>query len=73
MPTSVYGNLRDFLANICWYFVSSYMLQKLFALADQTAAPDNVDALQHQEVLLPGHVLTMYAKASSLQSNGKLF
>ena len=39
------------------------MLQKLFALADQTAAPDNVDALQHQEVLLPGHVLTMYAKA----------
>lgn len=39
-----------------------FMLQKLFALADQTAAPDNVDALQHQEVLLPGHVLTMYAK-----------
>lgn len=39
------------------------MLQKLFALADHTAAPDNVDALQHQEILLPGHVLTMYAKA----------
>ncbi|KAI5063258.1 hypothetical protein GOP47_0021805, partial [Adiantum capillus-veneris] len=39
-----------------------FMLQKLFALADHTAAPDNVDALQHQEILLPGHVLTMYAK-----------
>lgn len=39
-----------------------FMLQKLFALADKTAAPDNVDSLQHQEVLLPGHLLTMYAK-----------
>ncbi|KAH7297471.1 hypothetical protein KP509_26G071000 [Ceratopteris richardii] len=39
-----------------------FMLQKLFAVADHTAAPDNVDAIQHQEILLPGHVLTMYAK-----------
>lgn len=45
------------------------MLQKLFALADQTSAPDNVDALQHQEVLLPGHILTMYAKVGSHQPN----
>jgi hypothetical protein len=38
------------------------MLQKLFALVDGTAAPDNADALQHQEVLLPGHLLTIVVK-----------
>ncbi|KAK1305133.1 DNA-directed RNA polymerase II subunit RPB2 [Acorus calamus] len=35
---------------------------KLFALVDQTAAPDNADALQNQEVLLPGHLVTVYLK-----------
>ncbi|KAH7653427.1 DNA-directed RNA polymerase I subunit RPA2 protein [Dioscorea alata] len=39
-----------------------FMLQKLFALVDQTAAPDNPDALQNQEVLLPGHLITLYVK-----------
>jgi DNA-directed RNA polymerase I subunit RPA2 len=39
-----------------------FMLQKLFALVDGTAAPDNADALQHQEVLLPGHLLTIVVK-----------
>lgn len=39
-----------------------FMLQKLFALADQTAAPDNPDTLQNHEVLLPGHLLTIYLK-----------
>ncbi|KAK1256915.1 DNA-directed RNA polymerase II subunit RPB2 [Acorus gramineus] len=39
-----------------------FMLQKLFALVDQTAAPDNADALQNQEVLLPGHLVTVYLK-----------
>ncbi|KAJ0974432.1 hypothetical protein J5N97_016397 [Dioscorea zingiberensis] len=39
-----------------------FMLQKLFALVDQTASPDNPDALQNQEVLLPGHLITLYIK-----------
>ncbi|PKA48040.1 DNA-directed RNA polymerase II subunit RPB2 [Apostasia shenzhenica] len=39
-----------------------FMLQKLFALVDQTAAPDHVDALQNMEVLLIGHVMTVYIK-----------
>lgn len=39
-----------------------FMLQKLYALVDQTAARDNPDALQNQEVLLPGHLITIYLK-----------
>ncbi|KAJ4969689.1 hypothetical protein NE237_002788 [Protea cynaroides] len=39
-----------------------FMLQKLFALVDQTAAPDNPDTLQFHEVLLPGHLITIYLK-----------
>ncbi|KAH9310677.1 hypothetical protein KI387_025712, partial [Taxus chinensis] len=39
-----------------------FMLQKLFALVDQTAAPDNPDTLQNHEVLLPGHLLTIFLK-----------
>ncbi|XP_057976334.1 DNA-directed RNA polymerase I subunit 2 isoform X2 [Malania oleifera] len=39
-----------------------FMLQKLFSLIDQTSAPDNLDALQNQEVLLPGHLITIYLK-----------
>ncbi|GLJ25400.1 hypothetical protein SUGI_0486220 [Cryptomeria japonica] len=39
-----------------------FMLQKLFALVDETAAPDNPDTLQNHEVLLPGHLLTIYVK-----------
>ncbi|KAK8963893.1 Pyridoxal biosynthesis protein PDX1 [Platanthera guangdongensis] len=43
-------------------FSFSFMLQKLFALVDQTATPDNVDALQNMEVLLIGHLITVYLK-----------
>lgn len=42
------------------------MLQKLFSLVDQTSVPDNPDALQNQEVLLPGHLITIYLKVKSL-------
>ncbi|KAG0595858.1 hypothetical protein M758_UG204100 [Ceratodon purpureus] len=39
-----------------------FMLQKLFALVDGMAAPDNADALQNHEILLPGHLLTIVVK-----------
>ncbi|CAL9777459.1 unnamed protein product [Musa acuminata subsp. burmannicoides] len=39
-----------------------FLLQKLYALVDQTATPDNPDALQNQEILLPGHLITIYLK-----------
>ncbi|KAF1896751.1 hypothetical protein Lal_00034451 [Lupinus albus] len=39
-----------------------FMLQKLFSLVDQTSVPDNPDSLQNQEVLLPGHLITLYLK-----------
>nr|CAB3499265.1 unnamed protein product [Digitaria exilis] len=39
-----------------------FMLQKLYALVDQTASPDNADALQFQEALLPGHLITVFLK-----------
>ncbi|MED6173334.1 DNA-directed RNA polymerase I subunit RPA2 [Stylosanthes scabra] len=43
-----------------WPFI--FMLQKLFSLIDQTSVPDNPDSLQNQEVLLPGHLITLYLK-----------
>ncbi|RLN39277.1 hypothetical protein C2845_PM01G38370 [Panicum miliaceum] len=39
-----------------------FMLQKLYAIVDQTASPDNPDALQFQEALLPGHLITIFLK-----------
>lgn len=39
-----------------------FMLQKLYALVDQTTSPDNPDALQFQEALLPGHLITVFLK-----------
>ncbi|XP_006601019.1 DNA-directed RNA polymerase I subunit 2-like isoform X2 [Glycine soja] len=39
-----------------------FMLQKLFSLIDQTSVPDNPDSLQNHEVLLPGHLITLYLK-----------
>lgn len=39
-----------------------FMLQKLFSLVDQTSVPDNPDSLQNHEVLLPGHLITLYLK-----------
>lgn len=38
------------------------MVQKLFSLIDQTSVPDNPDSLQNQEILLPGHLITVYLK-----------
>nr|CAN62043.1 hypothetical protein VITISV_038847 [Vitis vinifera] len=48
---------------------------KLFSLIDQTSVPDNPDVLQNQEVLLPGHLITIYLKVQILQllSLGKMF
>ncbi|KAJ7532498.1 hypothetical protein O6H91_13G006400 [Diphasiastrum complanatum] len=39
-----------------------HILHRLFAFADGTAAVDNADALQHQELLLPGHLLNVFVK-----------
>ncbi|KAH9669884.1 DNA-directed RNA polymerase I subunit 2 [Citrus sinensis] len=40
----------------------SFMLQKLFSLVDHTSVSDNPDSLQNQEILLPGHLITIYLK-----------
>ncbi|KAJ6341096.1 hypothetical protein OIU78_009299 [Salix suchowensis] len=39
-----------------------FMLQKLFSFVDQTSALDNPDSLQNQDILLPGHLITIYLK-----------
>lgn len=39
-----------------------FMVQKLFSLIDQTSVSDNLDSLQNQEILLPGHIITIYLK-----------
>ncbi|KAH9718488.1 DNA-directed RNA polymerase I subunit 2 [Citrus sinensis] len=39
-----------------------FMLQKLFSLVDHTSVSDNPDSLQNQEILLPGHLITIYLK-----------
>ncbi|CAN6454723.1 unnamed protein product [Victoria cruziana] len=39
-----------------------FMLQKLFAIVDRIAAPDNLDTTQNHEVLLPGQLITVYLK-----------
>ena len=39
-----------------------HMAQKLFALASGTCKEDNADALCHHEVLMPGHLLTIFYK-----------
>jgi hypothetical protein len=52
------------------------MLQKLYALVDQTTSPDNPDALQFQEALLPGYLITVFLKVTELHLFtyfGKLF
>ncbi len=38
------------------------MILKLYALVSDEIAPDNLDSLQNQEVLLPGHLYTMLLK-----------
>ncbi|KAI3444963.1 hypothetical protein Pfo_001628 [Paulownia fortunei] len=59
--------LRDYIFvhlddNIDKFNLLIFMLQKLFSLVDQTSVPDNPDSLQNQEVLLPGHLITIYLK-----------
>ncbi|KAM6561896.1 hypothetical protein CsatB_021894 [Cannabis sativa] len=39
-----------------------FMAQKLFSFIDQTSVTDNPDSLQNHEVLLPGHLITLYLK-----------
>ena len=38
------------------------MLQKLFSLVDKTSVSDNPDALQNQEVLQAGLLISVYLK-----------
>ena len=45
------------------------MVQKLFAFVDNTAAPDNPDTLANQEVLQPGHLITIYLKVKEVFSS----
>ncbi|KAL1540302.1 DNA-directed RNA polymerase I subunit RPA2 [Salvia divinorum] len=59
--------LRDYIFvhlddNIDKFNLLILMLQKLFSLVDQTSVTDNPDSLQHHEVLLPGHLITIYLK-----------
>jgi DNA-directed RNA polymerase I subunit RPA2 len=39
-----------------------HMLRKLYAFAQGSCIADNADALMNHEILLPGHLLTMYVK-----------
>lgn len=43
----------------------SFMLQKLFSIVDHTSVSDNPDSLQNQEILLPGHLITIYLKVET--------
>ncbi|KAK4488645.1 hypothetical protein RD792_004414 [Penstemon davidsonii] len=59
--------LRDYIFvhlndNMDKFNLLIFMLQKLFSLVDQTSVPDNPDSLQNQEVLLPGHLITITLK-----------
>jgi hypothetical protein len=47
------------------------MLHKLHALVDGGCCDDNADALVHHELLLPGHLLTMFLKASPATLRGR--
>lgn len=39
-----------------------FMCQKLYAVVDGLSTVDNEDTSQHHEVLLPGHLLSMFTK-----------
>lgn len=47
--------------------LTSFMVQKLFSLIDQTSVPDNPDSLQNQDVLLPGQLITIYLKVENAE------
>ena len=38
------------------------MIRKLYAFAQGKCSQDNADAFMNHEVLLPGHLITMYVK-----------
>ncbi|CAN6678487.1 unnamed protein product [Malus baccata var. baccata] len=59
MKISCVGVLCIISHTLC---VFRFMVQKLFSLVDQTSVPDNPDSLQNHEVLLPGHLITIYLK-----------
>ncbi|KZV18468.1 hypothetical protein F511_18036 [Dorcoceras hygrometricum] len=66
---TVVGNavLKDYIFvhlddNLDKFNLLIFMLQKLFSFIDQTSLADNPDSLQNQEVLLPGHLITIYLK-----------
>jgi DNA-directed RNA polymerase I subunit RPA2 len=40
------------------------MLEKLYALVSGETLPDNLDSLQNQEILLPGHLYLMIIRES---------
>lgn len=44
------------------FWLRSFIIQKLYSLVDQTSLPDNPDSLQNQEILVPGHLITIYLK-----------
>ena len=44
------------------------MIRKLFSFAEGKCIADNADALMNHELLLPGHLLTMYLKEKLIQS-----
>uniref|UniRef100_A0A6N2MI55 DNA-directed RNA polymerase subunit beta n=1 Tax=Salix viminalis TaxID=40686 RepID=A0A6N2MI55_SALVM len=54
----------DELENKTPYTVAHAVLKdyKLFSFVDQTSALDNPDSLQNQDILLPGHLITIYLK-----------
>ncbi|KAK2634349.1 hypothetical protein Ddye_029141 [Dipteronia dyeriana] len=59
--------LRDYICvhlddNYDKFNLLIFMVQKLFSLIDQTSVPDNPDSLQNQEILLTGHLITVYLK-----------
>lgn len=41
------------------------MIDKLYALVSDEINPDNLDALQNQEVLLPGHLYQMILREAA--------
>ena len=47
------NNNNDKINTIC------VMISKLYALVSDEISPDNLDALQNQEILLPGHLYLM--------------
>lgn len=66
---TVVGNavLKDYIFvhlddNLDKFNLLIFTLQKLFSFIDQSSLQDNPDSLQNQEVLLPGHLITIYLK-----------